>query len=354
MPDATPRPPLDAETAVHGLIADVAAARAERDEVTADRDHLAAKLAETLAANQRWAETLGDVQQAGRERDAARAVVGQWQARHEQLAVRLDEAGIQLITVHGDLDDARSAFAKLAAHFTQGAQSGWTARVSGTVLRRLCVMAGCEPPSGSDASDETSELEEQARQVIAAEAAAVRQAESERDAHKLRADHYEGLWRAEHGLPPDGAGDLARDRGLAASVRAVIARYRDDQLSAAGAFADIVDAFADTERAGLERNPAAATLEAAVRHFAEAWRELLPDLPDSYACHLTCGEANAAADLFRELGDDGTAEAILAAHMEHDDEEEATTHDDAEAETASVLADPETMAAIAEGLGDGA
>jgi len=27
---------------------------------------------------------------------------------------------------------------------------------------------------------------------------------AERDAHKLRADHYEGLWRAEHGLPPDG------------------------------------------------------------------------------------------------------------------------------------------------------
>jgi len=25
----------------------------------------------------------------------------------------------------------------------------------------------------------------------------------ERDAHKVRADHYEGLWRAEHGLPPE-------------------------------------------------------------------------------------------------------------------------------------------------------
>ncbi len=29
---------------------------------------------------------------------------------------------------------------------------------------------------------------------------------AERDAHKLRADHYEGLWRKEHGLPPDGTG----------------------------------------------------------------------------------------------------------------------------------------------------
>lgn len=61
---------------------------------TAERDELAAKLARALAANQRWAETLGDIQQAARERDA----------------------------------------------------------------------------------------------------------------HKLRADHYEGLWRAEHGLPPDGSG----------------------------------------------------------------------------------------------------------------------------------------------------
>jgi hypothetical protein len=26
----------------------------------------------------------------------------------------------------------------------------------------------------------------------------------ERDAHKVRADHYEGLWRAEHGLPAEG------------------------------------------------------------------------------------------------------------------------------------------------------
>lgn len=32
---------------------------ARLDEVTADRDYLAAKLAETMAANQRWAETLG-------------------------------------------------------------------------------------------------------------------------------------------------------------------------------------------------------------------------------------------------------------------------------------------------------
>jgi chromosome segregation ATPase len=122
MPDATPPRPLTAPGVVAGLLADVADARAQladvqhgagawireavaREtagltarlaEVTADRDHLAAKLAETLAANQRWAETLADVQQ-----------------RHAEV-------------------------------------------------------------------------------------------KRQRDAHKARADHYEGLWRAEHGLPPEG------------------------------------------------------------------------------------------------------------------------------------------------------
>jgi len=69
-----------------------------------------------------------------------------------------EEAGAQAaiaaaeLTWDADLkaerDDARAAFAKLAAHFTQGKQSGWTARISGTVLRRLCTAAMCEPPSG--------------------------------------------------------------------------------------------------------------------------------------------------------------------------------------------------------------
>jgi len=63
-------------------------------------------------------------------------------------------------------DDARTAFASLAGHFTQAKQPGWTARVSGTVLRRLCVMAMCEPPSGSDGlHDEAGEWAVKAAQA---------------------------------------------------------------------------------------------------------------------------------------------------------------------------------------------
>lgn len=41
---------------------------------------------------------------------------------------------------------------------------------------------------------------------------------------------------------PDAASDLARDRDLAARVRAVIARYKADDVNALTAFADIMDA----------------------------------------------------------------------------------------------------------------
>lgn len=56
------------------------------------------------------------------------------------------------------------------------------------------------------------------------------------------------------------------------------------------------------------------------KYFADTWSELLIDLPDSYDCHMNCGEANAAADLYRALGDNGTAAAIIRAHAEHDEE----------------------------------
>jgi hypothetical protein len=61
----------------------------------------------------------------------------------------------------------------------------------------------------------------------------------------------------------------------------------------------------------------------AARYFAETWAELLPGLPDSYSCEMTCSEAEAAADLYRALGDDTTAAAIITAHAEHDTEEDA-------------------------------
>ena len=63
-----------------------------------------------------------------------------------------------------------------------------------------------------------------------------------------------------------------------------------------------------------------------VRHFAETWAELLTSLPDNYECHMTCAEANAAADLYRALGDDDTAAAILGAHADHDEEGDQHYH----------------------------
>lgn len=65
--------------------------------------------------------------------------------------------------------------------------------------------------------------------------------------------------------------------------------------------------------------PADAALPA-VLHFADTWRELMSGLPDSYTCTLTCGEANAAADLYRALGDEDTAAFLLAAHAAYDED----------------------------------
>lgn len=59
---------------------------------------------------------------------------------------------------------------------------------------------------------------------------------------------------------------------------------------------------------------------AAVTYFAETWQELMTGMPDDYRCTYTCGEANAAADLYRALGDDETAKAVIAAHAAYDEE----------------------------------
>ncbi|HLJ99532.1 MAG TPA: hypothetical protein VKU39_06445 [Streptosporangiaceae bacterium] len=66
--------------------------------------------------------------------------------------------------------------------------------------------------------------------------------------------------------------------------------------------------------------PEDAAITSAARSFTETWHELLTGLPDSYDCHMTCGEAEAAADLYRALGDGQAAGAIIAAHAAHDDE----------------------------------
>jgi hypothetical protein len=72
--------------------------------------------------------------------------------------------------------------------------------------------------------------------------------------------------------------------------------------------------------AWADRVTDAEALESAVRHFADIWRETLTELPDAYMCTYTCTEANAAADLYRALGDEDTAAAIIAAHAAYDEE----------------------------------
>lgn len=71
-------------------------------------------------------------------------------------------------------------------------------------------------------------------------------------------------------------------------------------------------------------------LYASAVHFADTWAELLVAMPDDYGCEMNCAEANAVAGLFRVLGNDVTADAIVAAHMAHDDDEERASHDEEE------------------------
>jgi hypothetical protein len=59
-----------------------------------------------------------------------------------------------------------------------------------------------------------------------------------------------------------------------------------------------------------------------VFNFTTVWRDLLPYLPDDYDCWLNCPEADAAADLYRAIGDDAAADAVLDSHAVHDTEEE--------------------------------
>lgn len=65
---------------------------------------------------------------------------------------------------------------------------------------------------------------------------------------------------------------------------------------------------------------------AVIGYFADTWRELFTDMPDSYRCTYTCAEANAAAELYRALGDDATAKAIIAAHAAYDEEGDQHYH----------------------------
>ena len=69
-------------------------------------------------------------------------------------------------------------------------------------------------------------------------------------------------------------------------------------------------------------------LYAAAVDFADIWAELLVSMPDDYGCEMNCAEAEAVAGLYRVLGNDNTARAVIAAHAAHDDEEERAAHDE--------------------------
>lgn len=106
------------------------------------------------------------------------------------------------------------------------------------------------------------------------------------------------------------------------------------------------------DQAAAEPKPApesAAVREAyVVRYFAETWAELITSLPDSYGCEMNCAEANAAADLYRAIGDEGTAQSIIAAHKEHDDDQDALSHQPADAAVIATAGTEHLAAQLAE------
>jgi hypothetical protein len=60
-----------------------------------------------------------------------------------------------------------------------------------------------------------------------------------------------------------------------------------------------------------------------VVNFASVWREVLPYTPDDYEFTMQCVEAEAAAGLYRVLGDEDTADAIMEAHARYDTGEDS-------------------------------
>ena len=57
----------------------------------------------------------------------------------------------------------------------------------------------------------------------------------------------------------------------------------------------------------------------AAEHFVEVWMGLAQNLPDDYGCQMTCGEADALADLFAAFGYTTDAAEIVRNHAAFDE-----------------------------------
>lgn len=66
---------------------------------------------------------------------------------------------------------------------------------------------------------------------------------------------------------------------------------------------------------------------AASSDFANVWAALLASLPDDYACHLTCIEAESAARFLRAWGLDDAAQSVIQAHTTYDVHGDMHYHD---------------------------
>jgi hypothetical protein len=144
-----------------------AAMAAELQRVTAERDALRAELRERQAID--VGAYRGEVARITAQRDDARKGRNEALDRLGALPQSMKDAMReirQLTREIGDAraarDDARAAYATLRNAFTRGKQSGWTARLSGTVLARCDAQAMREPGAEAEADPVAAEREQTA------------------------------------------------------------------------------------------------------------------------------------------------------------------------------------------------
>ncbi|MFC9231372.1 hypothetical protein ACFTZI_20820 [Streptomyces decoyicus] len=70
----------------------------------------------------------------------------------------------------------------------------------------------------------------------------------------------------------------------------------------------------------VKADPEAVRQLNAATEFVDSWAYLGADLVHDYGCSLTCSEAESLSDLFRAFGDLVTADALIEAHAEHDED----------------------------------